>query len=200
MPYSLQQLSGLEEIRTLKHRYFRSIDTADMDLLSGLFTEDVAVDYRGGTYRVMLDGRANMIEFLANSFHSGAVAMHHGHMPEITLIGADMAEGIWYLEDGSSDRKGRPRSSDQRIGPIGLRHSRPGRCRRHRTARHTLQHRRRPRFRAARGSHARALDADDQRQSWRNLSHVARGHAAPRPPARMHRQYGVGGGARRHPV
>jgi hypothetical protein len=99
MPYSLQQLSDLEDIRTLKHRYFRGIDTADMDLLSGLFTEDVAVDYRGGTYRVTLDGRANMIEFLANSFHSGAVAMHHGHMPEITLTGADTAEGIWYLED-----------------------------------------------------------------------------------------------------
>ena len=25
--------------------------------------------------------------------------MHHGHMPEITLSGADEAEGVWYLED-----------------------------------------------------------------------------------------------------
>jgi hypothetical protein len=25
--------------------------------------------------------------------------MHHGHMPDITLIGDDEAEGIWYLED-----------------------------------------------------------------------------------------------------
>jgi len=97
--YTLQQLSDLEDIRTLKHRYFRGIDTADMALLSTLFTEDLAVDYRGGNYRVRLNGRADMLEFLANSFHSGAVAMHHGHMPEITLTGDDTAEGLWYLED-----------------------------------------------------------------------------------------------------
>lgn len=99
MAYTLQQLSDLEDIRTLKHRYFRGIDTADMGLLAGLFTDDVAVDYRGGEYRVRLAGKADMLEFLANSFHSGAVAMHHGHMPDITLTGEDEAEGIWYLED-----------------------------------------------------------------------------------------------------
>jgi len=99
MAYTLQQLSDMEDIRTLKHRYFRGIDTADMALLSCLFTEDVTVEYRGGTYRVKLAGREAMIEFLANSFHSGAVAMHHGHMPEITLTGEDEAEGTWYLED-----------------------------------------------------------------------------------------------------
>jgi hypothetical protein len=99
MAYTLQQLSDLEDIRTLKHRYFRGIDTANIELLSGLFTDDLRVDYRGGTYRVRLQGRDNMLEFLANSFHSGAVAMHHGHMPEITLTGEDSAEGLWYLED-----------------------------------------------------------------------------------------------------
>lgn len=99
MAYTLQQLSDLEDIRTLKHRYFRGIDTADMALLEPLFTSDVSVDYRGGNYRVRLSGRDDMLDFLANSFHSGAVAMHHGHMPEITLTGEDTAEGIWYLED-----------------------------------------------------------------------------------------------------
>ena len=99
MAYTLQQLSDLEDIRLVKHRYFRGIDTADITLLSGLFTDDLYVDYRGGTYRARLDGRDNMLEFLANSFHSGAIAMHHGHMPEITLTGADSAEGLWYLED-----------------------------------------------------------------------------------------------------
>ena len=99
MAYTLQQLSDLEDIRTLKHRYFRGIDTADMALLKDLFTDDVTVDYRGGTYRVKLSGKADMLEFLANSFHSDAMAMHHGHMPDITLRGDDRAEGLWYLED-----------------------------------------------------------------------------------------------------
>lgn len=99
MAYTLQQLSDLEDIRTLKHRYYRGIDTADMSLLADLFTDDIYVDYRGGGYRVNLSGKDNFLEFIANSFHSGAVAMHHGHMPDITLTGDDTAKGVWYLED-----------------------------------------------------------------------------------------------------
>lgn len=99
MAYTLQQLTDLEDIKTLKHRYFRGIDTADMALLETLFTEDVSVEYRGGTYKVALSGKDNMLEFLANSFHSDALAMHHGHMPEITLTGDNSAYGVWYLED-----------------------------------------------------------------------------------------------------
>ena len=98
MAYTLQQLSDLEDIRTLKHRYFRGIDTADLALLGTLFTPDLTVDYRGGTYRVRLEGRDNMLEFLANSFHSGAVAMHHGHMPEIDIISPTEARGVWAME------------------------------------------------------------------------------------------------------
>jgi hypothetical protein len=99
MAYTLQQLSDLEDIRTLKHRYFRCIDTANIAELAELFTDEVTVDYRGGSYRVQLQGREPMLEFLANSFHSDAAAMHQGHMPEIRLTGEDTAEGTWYLED-----------------------------------------------------------------------------------------------------
>lgn len=107
MTYTLEQLSSFEDIRTLKHRYFRGIDTADMELLADLFTEDVAVDYRGGEYRVQLTGRGALLDFLANAFHSGAVAMHHGHMPEITLDGPNEASGLWYLEDIFLDTEAR---------------------------------------------------------------------------------------------
>lgn len=99
MAYTLQQLSDFEDIRTLKHRYFRAIDTADQALLETLFTDDIEVDYRGGRYRVTLTGKADMVDFLLNAFHSGLVSIHHGHGPEITLIGDDLAEGIWYLGD-----------------------------------------------------------------------------------------------------
>jgi len=99
MPYTLQQLSDLEDIRLLKHRYFRAIDTADKAVLETLFTDDISVEYRGGEYLVRLQGKETMLDFLLTSFHSDAVAMHHGHMPEITFTGDDTADGIWYLED-----------------------------------------------------------------------------------------------------
>ena len=99
MPYTLQELSDMEDIRVLKHRYFRGIDTADAELLKDLFTDDIQVDYRGGYYRITFEGKAAMLEFLANSFNTQTAAMHHGHMPEITITGEDTAEGLWYLED-----------------------------------------------------------------------------------------------------
>ncbi|MBS0474274.1 MAG: nuclear transport factor 2 family protein [Proteobacteria bacterium] len=99
MAYTLQQLSDIEEIRNLKHRYFRSIDTGDFAALPALFTQDVACTYNGGTYKVSLSGRDAMVEFLSNSFHSGALAMHIGVMPEVTITGDNSATGIWYLQD-----------------------------------------------------------------------------------------------------
>lgn len=99
MPFTLQQLSDMEEIKILKHRYFRAIDTGDWAMLPDLFTADVACTYNGGTYKVSLKGREAMVEFLCNSFHSGCLAMHHGHMPEIAVTGDNSATGIWYLED-----------------------------------------------------------------------------------------------------
>ena len=90
MAYTLQQLSDLEEIKVLKSRYFRGIDTADWCLLEGMFTADVNVEYIGGDYHVKLKGREAMMEFLANSFHSGCLAMHHGHMPEMWT-----SRGLW---------------------------------------------------------------------------------------------------------
>lgn len=99
MAYTLQQLSDLEDIRTVKHRYYRGIDTADGALLGTLFTEDVTVEYRGGGYLVRLEGRSAMLDFLMNSFNADAVSTHMGHMPDITLIGDDEAEGLWYLDD-----------------------------------------------------------------------------------------------------
>ena len=50
MPFTLQQLSDLEDIKQLKHRYFRSIDTGNELELASVFTEDVTIDYRGGGY------------------------------------------------------------------------------------------------------------------------------------------------------
>lgn len=99
MAYTLQQLSDMEDIRVLKHRYFRGIDTADMAVLETLFTDDVEARYYGGGYRVEVDGKADFLTFLANSFNSDSVAMHFGLMPEVRMTGEDSAEGVWTLYD-----------------------------------------------------------------------------------------------------
>lgn len=93
------RLEDIEAIQKLKYRYFRAIDTADMAILQDVFAEDVAVDYEGGTYRWIVTGRAELVEALANSFHARAVAQHTGHHPEIEIISATEATGMWYLTD-----------------------------------------------------------------------------------------------------
>ena len=99
MGYTLQQLSDLEDIRQLKARYFRCIDTGAESELATLFTDDVAIDLKGGGYRLQVNGRADMVDFIGSSFNSDIVAMHHGHTPEIAFVGADEAKGTWYLQD-----------------------------------------------------------------------------------------------------
>lgn len=95
----IQRLEDIEEIRNLKHKYFRSIDTADMESLKSTLTEDFIADYEGGSYHWHVEGRANFLEAIANSFNSQVVGCHTGHHPEITVLSPSKAEGIWYLYD-----------------------------------------------------------------------------------------------------
>ena len=45
----LQKLIDIEEIKNLKHRYFRAIDMADFDLLDHVFADNISIESRGGT-------------------------------------------------------------------------------------------------------------------------------------------------------
>lgn len=89
-------MDDIEEIRKLKARYFRGLDSKDWDLYESVFAEDVVVDLtRAGGERH--EGRA---AFMAYARALTIVqSVHHGHMPEIELTGPASATGIWGLED-----------------------------------------------------------------------------------------------------
>jgi hypothetical protein len=87
----------LEEIRQLKARYFRLMDTKDWDGLAEVFTEDVVIDVSAegaGVVRTV----AEYMPFLRSAIES-VVTVHHGHMPEIELTSPTTARGIWAMED-----------------------------------------------------------------------------------------------------
>jgi len=67
---NVDKLLAIEEIKTLKHKYFRAIDMADFDLLEEIFDQDIQVDYRGGTYRWQESGKDAIINALKYSFHN----------------------------------------------------------------------------------------------------------------------------------
>jgi hypothetical protein len=96
-------LEDYELIRQLKYRYCRCIDTANIDELRELFTEDASVCYVGGSYRFEAQGRDKIIEAIGYAFHAEAIAVHHVNHPEIQLTSPTEATGVWYLKDWFCD-------------------------------------------------------------------------------------------------
>jgi hypothetical protein len=100
-----QSLEDIEQIKRLKYRYCRCIDTANVKELEELFTEDASICYVGGSYRFEAQGRDKIVEAIGYAFHSQAIAFHHVNHPEIDLVSPTEATGTWYLKDWFLDLK-----------------------------------------------------------------------------------------------
>ncbi|MBB4858176.1 uncharacterized protein (TIGR02246 family) [Novosphingobium chloroacetimidivorans] len=89
-------MDDIEEIRKLKARYFRALDTKDWDLYAQGFAPDIVVDLtRAGGQR--FEGRDAFMDYARGMTILQSV--HHGHMPEIELTGPESATGVWAMED-----------------------------------------------------------------------------------------------------
>lgn len=91
-------LVAIEQIKQLKARYFRGIDTCNLELLRGLFAPEVQIRFDSPTYQLELNGLEQAMEFYRTSFTNRRFGMHNGHTPEIVVNG-DEATGLWYLND-----------------------------------------------------------------------------------------------------
>ena len=92
----LERLQAQEEIRQLKARYFRLVDTKAWPEFRALFTDDATLHYPEAhpTPNPIEVAHPMIVASLRN-----ATSVHHGHMPEIQVIDADNATGIWSMED-----------------------------------------------------------------------------------------------------
>ncbi len=95
----IQRLMDIEAIKQVKHAYFRSIDTANIEELATLFHEDVFVHFIGGSYEWKLNGKQEYLESLTAAFNNCAIGHHNGHHPEIQILSDSEATAIWYLAD-----------------------------------------------------------------------------------------------------
>ena len=118
----LERMVAIEEIRQLKARYFRCVDTKDWQGLARVFAPDAAFDRRGAvnlydpwdrTYtpplpaepdvRIGRDAIVQMVREAVGDLHT----IHHGHVPEIDILDARNARGLWPMEDELRDRQRR---------------------------------------------------------------------------------------------
>jgi hypothetical protein len=89
-------VDDVEEIKKLKARYFRCLDSKDWDGYRNVFTDDVVVDLSpsGGEVWQGIDAFMDYVRGLTL-----VQSVHHGHMPEIESTSETTATGIWSLED-----------------------------------------------------------------------------------------------------
>jgi len=100
---TLDRLLAIEEIKTLKARYFRFVDGKDQTGLASLFTPDGILDMRHAPAgppdeSALISGADEIARFILTAV-SGARTVHHGHMPEITITSPDTATAIWAMQD-----------------------------------------------------------------------------------------------------
>jgi uncharacterized protein (TIGR02246 family) len=96
MSDQVQRLLDIEEIKSLKARYFRSLDTKDWDAFGQVFARDAHMEVPEGG--LSEDGREAIVRSVSTAL-VGTTTVHHGHMPEIEITGPDTATGIWAMFD-----------------------------------------------------------------------------------------------------
>jgi hypothetical protein len=91
---SLEEIGSVEEIRTLRARFVRFVDTQEWGAWRELLTED----YRLETDDGVQEGRDGIVEFVSSAL-DGASIVHQLFGPDITITGRDTAIGTWGYED-----------------------------------------------------------------------------------------------------
>jgi hypothetical protein len=106
----IMRLEAIEGIKLAKARFFRAVDTKDMDLLREVFADDAEVDARGvvtdpvtGFNLAPATNEVNRgIEDIVNSTRAaieGLVSVHHASVPEIEITGPTTGVGTWPMVD-----------------------------------------------------------------------------------------------------
>ena len=104
-----ERLGAIEDIRQLRAKYWRGVDSHDGILVRSILAEDCVLDYNGcmtdptsgvdhmPVMNLVLTGRDSWQT--DNLEGPKIVTVHQGHQHEIDVTGAATAEGIWYFTD-----------------------------------------------------------------------------------------------------
>jgi len=97
-----EQLLAVEEIKKLKARYFRCMDTKDWDGYAAVFAPEAVLDVSGESAvpdgQGIVRGNTEIGDYVRGQVDP-VVTVHHGHMPEIEITSATTATGVWSMED-----------------------------------------------------------------------------------------------------
>lgn len=93
-------LIAIEEIKRLKHRYFRTLDLKQWDEFADCLADDVSARY--GTKAMgeplHFDSRQAVVDYMTEKLPAGIITLHVAQHPEIDVDG-DRARASWCFED-----------------------------------------------------------------------------------------------------
>jgi hypothetical protein len=95
----LERLTAIEDIKALRARFARCMDTKQWVEMQDTITDDCVFDCRaeGGVDELWI-GAKDIVDNIRGSLAT-AVTVHHAHMPEIEIISPTSAKGIWAMYD-----------------------------------------------------------------------------------------------------
>ena len=108
---TVERLAAIEEIKQVKARYFRCMDTKDWDGFAAVFAPDAVMDMRSEDPGSGLnEGNQVIADYVRNAVDA-VVTVHHGHMPEVEITSPTTATVIWAMEDKLRWPEGSPISA-----------------------------------------------------------------------------------------
>jgi SnoaL-like domain len=92
-------MGDVDDIKQVKYRYLRALDTKKWDEFADTLTEDVVGDYGSSVGEEHnFSDRASLVEYMRSSLPANVITEHRVTHPEITVDG-DEATATWYLQD-----------------------------------------------------------------------------------------------------
>src|SRR5688572_27034077 len=107
----VDRLDAFNAIHALKARYFRLMDTKRWGEWQALFAPAAIMDVTGEAATMRSLGfeiphhtdfvwsGADNIRATVSAALANVTSVHHGHMPEVEILSATEARGIWAMED-----------------------------------------------------------------------------------------------------
>lgn len=94
----MADLQEIEAIKRLKYTYLRCLDLKQWAEMAECFTEDATAAYGDGKYSFA--GRDKIMQFLRDALGGrNIISSHRVQQPEIDLVSATAATGVWALDD-----------------------------------------------------------------------------------------------------
>lgn len=93
----IERLVAIEDIKLLRARYCRAIDTKDWTLLRSLIADDIRLDLPSLRDRGGVRGTDEFMD-LVQGWFAQSPSLHANHLPEIVIESVTRASGIWAQE------------------------------------------------------------------------------------------------------